>query len=153
MARSARRVAQRQLLGRVDLDEVLGLALGCYVVVHLVGERRVRVVQHPEAPEGVLHEILHDPVGREQLRGGRDVVRGRLASAVVVLRLALRYIELVEPAQHLDGLALLVVHVLDDAAQDRALGEEALRHDEARRRRLTKQVGHRCGVAVAYCHQ
>ena len=44
---SARRVAQRQVLGRVHLDKVLGLALGRYVVVHLSRQGTVGVVEHP----------------------------------------------------------------------------------------------------------
>ena len=67
--------------------------------------------------------------------------------------LSLGHVELVKPAQHLDGLALIVVHILDDAAKNRILGEKSLRHGEARRRRLAKQVWHRLGVVGAHGNQ
>ena len=50
------------------------------------------------APDGVLHHVLHNPVGREDLCGSRNLVSLELALLGKHLVLALRDIELIEPA-------------------------------------------------------
>ena len=51
-----------------------------------------------DAPDGVLHHVLHNPVGREDLCGSRNLVSLELTLLGKHLVLALRDIELVEPA-------------------------------------------------------
>ena len=50
MARAAGRVAQRDVLGAADPDEVLVPGVGLDVVLHLAAKRASGVVEHPQAP-------------------------------------------------------------------------------------------------------
>ena len=130
VAAAAGRVAQGDVLRALDTDEVLVLGVGLDVVLHAVAQARVRAVEHPEAAERVLHHVAHDPLRREELRGGRDVCRLGLALGLEEVLLALRVIELVHPAQDLDVLPVAlgdvghqVVEEVVLASQEEAIGK------------------------------
>ena len=133
--RPGRRVAQPDLLGGSQAQEV-GLRLQRRdVVLHPLRQPRARPVQQPQPAQRVLHQVAHDPVRREQLRGGRDVL-GRDLAVVLQRRkdlvLLLGDVELVQPADHLHVLARLrrqrIAHVL----QDRVRREQVVGHAAAR---------------------
>ena len=73
--------------------------------------RLVGVVVEIDAPYGVLHHVLHNPVGRENLSGGRNLVSLEFALLGKHLVLALGDIELVEPA---DEFGRTVVGIGDE---------------------------------------
>ena len=108
------RVDEGQLLG-VELAgrdggelsvDLVGLLGGLDVVLHLPFERGLGIGRQPLRPQRVLHHVLHDPVGREQLGRRRNVFRlHHLADHLVLL---LRDVELVEPADDLDVFAVLI---------------------------------------------
>ena len=73
VARSAGRVDERQVLHPVD-DELAGaVGLVLHQVGHLPFERAGRMLVQPGLARSVLHHVLHNPVGREDLGGGGDV--------------------------------------------------------------------------------
>ena len=69
--------------------------------------RLVGVVVEIDAAHGVLHHVLHNPVGREDLCGGRNLVGFELALFGKHLVLALGDIELVEPADEFGRTKIL----------------------------------------------
>ncbi len=99
MTRTARRVAQRYVLWPINMDEILMLGIGLYVVFHLLAQATLRVVQHPQATQAVLHHVAHNPFGREQLRchGQRVGSRLRLRFEELVFRLGV--VVLVHPPE------------------------------------------------------
>ncbi|MNR26801.1 hypothetical protein D3C85_1440370 [compost metagenome] len=70
------RVADLNVFGANDLEEVCFLSLGLDVVVHLPNQPRAGVVEHPQATQGVFHQVAHDIVRGEKLGGGRNILRG-----------------------------------------------------------------------------
>lgn len=102
MARSASRITQRNILGALDFNEVLVLRIGLDVVLHFVPQGTSRVVQHPQAPQGILHHVAHDPVGRKQLCCRTDGVRCLLGLRFEECVFDLGIVELIHPAQGLD---------------------------------------------------
>ncbi len=140
MGAAAGRVAQRDVLRTCDAHELARVALGGDIELHLLRQLGLRVVEHPEPAQGVLHHVAHDPLGREQLRGRADLLgRGLLAlleasEGVVLLTCD---VELVEPAHHLAlivdapvGIGLL--------AAPQLLGD--LAHHAAHKAALTQEV-------------
>ena len=130
VAAAAGRVAQGDVLRALDTDEVLVLGVGLDVVLHAVAQARVRAVEHPEAAERVLHHVAHDPLRREELRGGRDVCRCGFALGLEEFVLELGVVELVHPAQDLDVLPVAlgdvghqVVEEVVLASQEEAIGK------------------------------
>ena len=94
-----------------------GLLGGLDVILHLLPQRGVRIGREPLPTERVLDEVFDDPVRREKLRGGGDVLAGdHLADHFVLL---LRDVELVEPADDLDLLPVLLVDLGDELADQR----------------------------------
>ena len=81
MSRTAGKVGAGQFVDVVEAED------GCfrcrlfrfYEVCHRLFEFRVGIVVQIDAPHGVLHHILHNPVGREYLCGGRNLVRLELS--------------------------------------------------------------------------
>ena len=112
MPRAACRVAEGDVLRSGYVNDVLVLLVRCDVVLHeavggvfglrALDKAALGEVEHPQPSERVVHHVAHDPVGREELRGGRDVFHGRLALAVEVLAFELAVVELVHPAHDLD---------------------------------------------------
>ncbi|MNF72076.1 hypothetical protein D3C84_540420 [compost metagenome] len=79
---------------------------GLDVVGHCGLEPRIRIRLQPLAAHGVLHQILDDPVGGEQLGGSGDVLTlHHLADDLILL---LGDVELVEPADDLHVMPVLV---------------------------------------------
>ena len=81
-----------------------------YQVFEDVAHEAVGIVVEIDAAEGVLHHVFHNPVGREDLRGRRDLVS---FSFLAILKggkdlvFLLRDIELIEPANQF-GVAVIV---------------------------------------------
>ncbi|MNF73795.1 hypothetical protein D3C84_558060 [compost metagenome] len=73
MTGAARRIADLDVFRTVDLEEIGFRLLRWDVVLHLLRQLGVRPVQEPQAPEGVVHQVAHDPVRGEQLGGGRNI--------------------------------------------------------------------------------
>ena len=68
-------------------------------------------------PQAVLDQVLDDPVRREELRGGGDVLAlDHLADDLVLL---LGDVELVQPADDLDLLPVFLVDLVDQLADQR----------------------------------
>ena len=108
----------RRLLGRLD------------VILHLLPQRRLRVGRQPLPTERVLHEVFDDPVRCEQLCGGGDVRAGdHLADHGVLL---LRDVELIQPADDLDFLPILLVNLADQLANQRVRVQQVVRQQEFR---------------------
>lgn len=96
------------------------------------------MVDHPEAPDGVLHEVAYNPFGREQLCRCRDFgSSGFLAFFEAGHHAVFAWcdVELVEPADDFDvaaccaHAAVFGRHGLDCLAQWGAIGEEVLWHE------------------------
>ena len=68
----------------------------------------IRIVIPINPPQGILHHILHNPIGREDLGCRRNLVRLELAFLGKHLILAFRDIELVEPAYQFRGTVVLL---------------------------------------------
>ena len=71
------------------------------------------MILHPETPHRVLHQVAHNPIGREQLRGGGDLIGAgflRLAKAVHYLGFSFRDIKLVQPADDFHILTVIRGH-------------------------------------------
>ena len=132
VARAAGRVAQGDVLGAADPDEVLVLGVGLDVVLHLVAQGARGVVEHPQAPQRVLHHVAHDPVGREQLGGRAYGVGGLLGLGGEEGVLDLGVVVLVHPAQDLDVIPVLLGdvahHAADDAVGVHEVGRQEQRH-------------------------
>ena len=132
VARAAGRVAQGDVLGAVDLDKVLVLGDGLDIVLHLVAQGACGVVEHPQAPQRVLHHVAHDPVGREQLGGRADGVGGLLGLGGEEGVLDLGVVVLVHPAQDLDVIPTILGdvahHAADDAVGVHEVGRQEERH-------------------------
>ena len=114
-------IADADVFGAGDAQEI---RLGLFrrdVVVHLLGQTALGPVQQPEPPQRVLHQVADDPVRGEELRRGGDVL-GRdllvLLEAREDLILLLRDVELVEPADDLDVLTGVLGHDLAQSQQD-----------------------------------
>lgn len=118
MSRSTSRVAQRNILWTLDFNEVLVLRIGLDVVLHFITQGTFRVVQHPQTPQGVLHHVAHDPVGRKQLRGRTDGVRGLLGLRFKESVFDLGIVELIHPAQGLDVFPRAALNPFDQSAQN-----------------------------------
>ena len=69
------------------------------------------------AAQAILHQIFHDPVGREELRGGGNVLALHdLANDLVFL---LRDVKLIQPADDLDFLPVFFVDLIDQFTNQR----------------------------------
>ena len=113
VARAAGRVADLDVFGFVDLEEVGFGLLRRDVVIHLPRQRRVGAVEHPQTAQRVFDEVAHDPVRGEELGGGRDVLGGDLLvflQAFKDLVFLFRDVELVEPADDFYVLASVGRH-------------------------------------------
>ena len=137
----------------IDAADVLGLELGIALAdlrqlrLHLgfllrLGEvvfpggleGVVRVALHPQAAQAVFHHVAHDPVRREQLRGGGNVVLADLDVLLEVgkhLILGLGVVILVQPADDLHLIEPVLLgdegdHLLDDAA----LAQQVVREEQ-----------------------
>ena len=101
-----------------------------------VFEGAVGVVVEIDAAKGVLHHVLHNPVGREDLGGRWDVFGFGFVAALEGgkdLVFALRDIELIEPANQ---LRLTVVVVGDEAGviehvDEAILGQNVIRQEQS----------------------
>ncbi|MNQ95546.1 hypothetical protein D3C85_1111090 [compost metagenome] len=103
--------------GRELRVDFIGLLGRLYVVLHLRLERRVGIGRQPLRAQGVLHHVLDDPVGREQLGGGGDVLAlDHLADDLVLL---IGDVELVEPADDLDIGPVFFGYGVDQLADQR----------------------------------
>ena len=142
---AARRVAQRYVLGPIDGDEVLVGGVGLDIVLHLLAQGTLRVVQHPQPAQAVLHHVAHDPLGREQLGGRRQRFGRGLVLRLEERVLGLGVVVLVHPAQDLHvaqpvGLGDARHHGLDDAAlRHEAVGQQQL-HGVAHRLEHARQA-------------
>ena len=93
----------------------------------------MRLVQHPQPAKRVLHQIFHNPVRGEQLRGGGNVLRRHLlvlAQPFEHLVLFLRNVELVKPADYLDIGASLDRHHFAKLGQNGGGREQIIRHQQ-----------------------
>ena len=109
MARAACGVAEGYLLGTRNADEVLVLSIGLDVILHALAQRTPWIVEHPQTAERVLDHIAHDPLGGEELRGGRDVRRRCLALGLEELVFNVGIVVLIHPAQNGHALAPVLV--------------------------------------------
>lgn len=108
--------------GKTQLARLLAKELGCEMLeVHAGLERGTGVGHEPEAADAVLHQVLDDPVGGEELGGSGDVFAFDHLADDLVLFLA--DVELVEPA---DDFHLLPVGFVDfvDQLADEGVGVE-----------------------------
>ncbi|CUH64717.1 hypothetical protein TL5118_00987 [Thalassovita autumnalis] len=155
--RARRRIADADIFGAGDLQEVrLGL-FGGDVIVHPFGQTAARSVQQPEPPQRVLDQVAHDPVRGEELGGGRDVL-GRDLLVLLQPRedliLLLGDVELVEPTNDLDILTGVLGHNLAQLGKYRRLRQQILRHQEfGVIVKLFEQERHRPVPLVAGMHQ
>ena len=109
MARATCGVAEGYLLGARNADEVLVLSIRLDVILHALAQRTPRVVEHPQTAERVLDHIAHDPLGGEELRGGRDVRRRCFAFCLEELVFDVSVVVLIHPAQNGHALAPALV--------------------------------------------
>jgi hypothetical protein len=137
----------------IELGLHLGRLLGGGDVVRpLFGQGALRVGHEPQAAHAVLHQVLHDPVGREELGGGGDVLRfDDLANDLVLL---LADVELVQPADDFDFSPVFfrdLCHQLgnDGVAAQQVVGQQQLGVVV----NALKQEGHGAGQGVALGHQ
>ena len=87
----------------------------------------MRIGRQPLRPQRVLDQVLHDPVGREELGRRRNVFGGHnLADDLTFL---LRDVELVEPADDLDLPPGAFVDALDQLT-DQGVGVEQVGRQE-----------------------
>ena len=91
----------------------------------------------PQPPQGVLHHVADNPVGRKKLGGGGDIAGGDFAFGPDHLILALRDVELVQPADNLHTVFAIGTvapvgfrDVVDQSADDGVLVEQAPRHKQ-----------------------
>ena len=126
MARATCGVAEGYLLGARNADEVLVLSIRLDVILHALAQRTPRVVEHPQTAERVLDHIAHDPLGSEELRGGRDVRRRCLALGLEELVFNVGIVVLIHPAQN--GHALAPVLVSEDGIE---FAHHTVSHHEA----------------------
>ena len=110
------------------------IVLRFYKVVHFIAQGAVRVLVQPQAAQRVLHHVAHDPVRREDLRGGGDILLAKFLLAAVDGVFFLRDVKLVEPS---DELHLLVVLVRDrpcryELINDTFAAQEAGRQEQLR---------------------
>ena len=87
-----------------------------------------RVGGHPLPPEAVLDQVLDDPIGREKLGGGGDVLA--LDHLADHFGLLLGDVELVQPADDLDLLPVLFVDALDQLADQRVGVEQIIGQEQ-----------------------
>ena len=150
VAAAARRVQHADVLRALDADEVLGLPLRLDVVAHALAQGAAGVVEHPQAAQRVLHHVAHDPLGREELRGGAYLGH-RLGLALLLearedLVLHLGVVELVRPADDLHRLPLGIGQVLHQPAADAAGGQQVVRqHEGVSRVERAEHAGHGLG--------
>lgn len=93
------------------------------------------MVEQPQTANRVLHQIADDPVRGEELGRGGDLVGAGLLVPLEAgedLVLAFGDVELVEPADHLDVLAVLDREGLDRRGPHRAVGQQVAGHEQAR---------------------
>ena len=117
------RVQGVAILGNAGLDQCIELSLhfgrllgGLDVVGPFAGQLAGGVGHEPQAAHAVLHQVLHDPVGREQLGGGGNVFAfHHLANDLVFF---LTDVELVEPANHFDFLPVFLRHARHQLGDD-----------------------------------
>ena len=155
VAAAAGGVAEGDLLRAGHADEVLVLGVGLHVVLHAASQGGLGVVEHPEAPQGVLHHVAYDPLGREELRCGRDVCRLGLALGLEELLLALGVVELVHPAQDLDVFPRALGDVGHQVVEEVVLActQEVVRQGEGIGViNLAKDLGQAGRELVALCH-
>ncbi|MCG3775229.1 MAG: hypothetical protein JW395_2060 [Nitrospira sp.] len=100
----------RSLLRRLDIE------------LHLLANPRLRIRRQPNPAQRVLDEVFDDPVGGEELCSSWDIfTRHYLADDRV---LPLRDKKLVQPAQDLDFLPVLLVDLLDEFLDERVGGQK-----------------------------
>ena len=121
------------------------------VVRHVLAEPRAGAVEQPEAAEGVLDEVADDPVRGEELGDGGDVVRRpALFCAGHDLVFPLGDVELVEPAEDLDLLPVLVGQRLRTArSQHRIICQQGGRDEYLGKVTLPLEHERHCPVPVA----
>ena len=77
-----------------------------------------------------MHEVLDDPLGRKELGYGRNLLFLVGALPGHVLGLELADVVLVEPAQHLDLLPLLVRQALHEPGQEAVRAQQHVRQQQ-----------------------
>ena len=133
VARAAGGVADLDVLGAVDLEEVGFRLFGRDVVLHLLGQLGAGPVEQPQAAQRVVHQVAHDPVWGEELGGGGDVGGGDLLVVLQPLEdgvFLLGDVELVEPADDLHVFARIRCHGLAGVGQDGVAREQVVGHQE-----------------------
>ena len=110
-------IEQLDLFGLGDPENVrFGFALD--VIRHLLAQPGAGAVQQPQAAQGVLHQVAHDPVRCEQLGHRWDVFGGHRFLAGHHFIFLFCDIELIEPAQQLHVVAVGVADRRSEARRD-----------------------------------
>ncbi|CAM8533142.1 hypothetical protein ESCOMMO115M_24595 [Escherichia coli] len=100
------------------------------VVLHFVFQRRVRVGLQPLAANGVLYQILHNPVWRKQLGGGRNIFAlHHFANHGIFL---FRDIELIQPADNLYLLPVFFRNIINQPTQNGVGTGQVIRQQQFR---------------------
>ena len=113
----------------------------CNVIRHLLHQRRVWISLHPLPPNRVLHQILHNPIGGKQLRGGRNILAlHHLADDLVFF---VGNIKLIQPTNNLNVVPIFIRHTRHQIANQRISLGQVIRQQQLRliRHRL-KQKRH-----------
>ena len=133
MPRSTSRITHPQLLRRTDFQKIRLRRLRLNVIIHLFNNPRLRVIQQPQPPQRILHQIPHNPMRRKQLRRRRNIRRRNLLillQPVKHLILLLRDIKLIQPANHLNTLTRHRGQRLPRISQNRMIRQQIIRHQQ-----------------------
>ena len=113
VARTASKVGTSQLMDVIKLEDAVGRRLlgRLHQILHPLLNLRIRVVVQIDASHRVLHHVLHNPVGRKDLRSCWNILRLRLLALLergkhIVLLLS--NIELIEPAYQFGRMKILL---------------------------------------------
>ncbi len=153
MPGTARRIQNLQLLRTTDPQEVSLRLHRSNVILHPRRQIRARIVQKPQPAQRVLHQILHNPMRRKQLRRRRDLQRRRL---LILLKprehlvLPRGNIELVQPPDHLNIRTHLRRQRPHNPGNNRPVREQIIRNQQLREiPRALKHKRHRTCPMIA----
>ncbi|EME68574.1 hypothetical protein H261_17768 [Paramagnetospirillum caucaseum] len=131
---------------------LIGLFGWLDVEFHFRPDARLRIGRQPLGTECVLDHVFHDPIGREKLSCGRNILGLHyLADDLILL---LRDVELVEPPDDLDFLPIRFLYLVDHLANDGIRVQQVVWQQKfGFVVNSLEQEGHGGIQCIALCHQ
>ncbi|MCY1301247.1 hypothetical protein D9M70_508460 [compost metagenome] len=95
------------------------------VVRHFLFKAGARVSHQPETAQAVLYQVLHNPVGSEELGGGGNVLTLHDLPDHLIFLLA--DVELVEPTDDFDFLPIPLLDIANQMCNQRIGAQKVVR--------------------------